>query len=472
MDDTLRRTFTSIDDTEKALADEVRAHSERVGEYLDVLFIQCCMTDIYLDDAKARIRLREDHRNIIALAGRYHDIGKALVPEPYQSIREDFSPEETALYRRHTQDSVRLVDMLLAENKLYKNVELNFFREICESHHEHWDGTGFPGHLKGTNIPILGRMCAIVDSLDHYAMERRSEKPFEEAMDRVISESGTLFDPEIIDVFRTARPRLKKVFLAHVEKSRMVPTTDNFIRRTQSRPFSLMYRPIVQRKSGSRTGFEASMRFKVRDEWKTYEEMGALIKKEKLQSELGNYFVLEACDTINRFNACSIPCEFLAIELPESYLSRKAAAKDIEGILKDTGIDPKMICVEVPEEDFLKQTKGLAENIEDLKNLGVRILYKDMLPTDLTVMDTKEFDGTYISIGQNAQDILEDPRTERIYASLQKDGAILMANNMDKKKYRAALSKLGVAVQMGPVSGDYVTEDYLVERELLLQGES
>jgi len=453
----------------KSLADDVQAHSKRVGEYLDVLFIQCCMTDIYLDDAKARVRLREDHRNVISLSGQYHDLGKALVPEPYQTWREDFSPEETALFRRHTQDSVRLIDTLFGANKTYKNVELNFFREVCESHHERWDGTGFPGHLKGTNIPILGRMCAICDCFDHYVMERRSETPFDDAMERIQAEAGTNFDPEIVEVFKTARPRLRKIFSAHIEKSRVVPTTDTFIRRTVSRPFSLVYRPILERKNGNRSGFEASMRFRVREDWKTYEEVAPLIKREKLQNDLGSYFILEACDAINRFNACSIPCDYVAVEIPGGYMSRKASEKEIEGILKDTGVEPKQLCLEVPQEDFLKQTKGLLENIADLQSLGVRILFKDMLPTELTVMDAKDFDGTYISIGQNSQELLEDPRTERIYASLAKAGAVLLSNNLDRKKDRAALSKLGVTLQMGPVSGDYEGEDILVDRELKLQ---
>jgi HD-GYP domain-containing protein (c-di-GMP phosphodiesterase class II) len=83
---------------------------------------------------------------------------------------------------------------------------LRYAKVMAYSHHEKWDGTGYPLGLAGENIPILGRLMAIADSYHALTSERPYRKSFSnrQAMDIVIGESGTHFDPSLIDIFKEA----------------------------------------------------------------------------------------------------------------------------------------------------------------------------------------------------------------------------------------------------------------------------
>jgi putative two-component system response regulator len=76
---------------------------------------------------------------------------------------------------------------------------------IARTHHERWDGSGYPHQLKGEEIPVSGRICAIADVFDALTT-RRSYKELVEvnrAVDMIVESSGTLFDPELVRVFKS-----------------------------------------------------------------------------------------------------------------------------------------------------------------------------------------------------------------------------------------------------------------------------
>ena len=75
---------------------------------------------------------------------------------------------------------------------------------IAQSHHERWDGTGYPDRLSGNDIPIEARIVALADVFDALCSERPYKKawPIEKAYDEIVSCSGSHFDPAIVDAFR------------------------------------------------------------------------------------------------------------------------------------------------------------------------------------------------------------------------------------------------------------------------------
>jgi diguanylate cyclase (GGDEF)-like protein len=104
---------------------------------------------------------------------------------------------------------------------------------IVSAHHEKWDGSGYPNGLKGEDIPIGARILAAVDCLDALASDRQYRRalPLDEAMARVVEESGKSFDPRVVEVLRRRYVELEKLAHAHPTKAPAKLSTDVKVER-------------------------------------------------------------------------------------------------------------------------------------------------------------------------------------------------------------------------------------------------
>lgn len=140
--------------------------------------------------------LSEEHSEIILHAAPMHDIGKIGIPDRVLLKPGKLDPEEWAIMQTHVRIGVELLSgsdvplMVMAKN-------------IAASHHERWDGKGYPEGLSGEDIPIEGRICALCDVFDALTSERPYKKPWsvDEAMAHIRSQSGSHFDPRLVEVF-------------------------------------------------------------------------------------------------------------------------------------------------------------------------------------------------------------------------------------------------------------------------------
>jgi diguanylate cyclase (GGDEF)-like protein/putative nucleotidyltransferase with HDIG domain len=137
------------------------------------------------------------HEDLEALraAALLHDIGKLAVPEHIISKPGKLSREEF--------DKMKIHPIVGAE--ILERVRFPYpVCPIVRSHHEKWNGSGYPDGLSGEAIPIGARILAVVDCLDALASDRQYRKalPLDEAMQRVEAEAGTAFDPAIVDILR------------------------------------------------------------------------------------------------------------------------------------------------------------------------------------------------------------------------------------------------------------------------------
>jgi diguanylate cyclase (GGDEF)-like protein len=130
----------------------------------------------------------------IARACRYHDIGKITVPVEILNKRDALDDREIALIRRHSEAGYRI----LASAGEYADLA-----DIVLSHHERWDGGGYPRGLAAENIPVNSRVIAIVDAYDAMTSDRpwRAAKTVEQALAELRSCAGTQFDPKLVDLF-------------------------------------------------------------------------------------------------------------------------------------------------------------------------------------------------------------------------------------------------------------------------------
>ncbi len=130
-----------------------------------------------------------------------HDVGKLAVPEHILCKPGPLTPEETEKMRIHPKIGVEILETI------------NFpfpLTEVVRSHHEKWDGTGYPDRLKGEEIPITARILSVADCYDALTSDRPYRKPLgrEEALRYVRGEAGTSFDPAVVDVLVTHLDRL------------------------------------------------------------------------------------------------------------------------------------------------------------------------------------------------------------------------------------------------------------------------
>jgi HD-GYP domain-containing protein (c-di-GMP phosphodiesterase class II) len=129
-----------------------------------------------------------------AQASRLHDVGKVGIPDNILRKPGALTAEEYEVIKRHT----RIGDTILR-----RNPSLALARSVARTHHEHWDGNGYPDKLKGNNIPIESRIVAVVDVFDALVSTRPYKKPWSPAaaIEQLQQESGTHFDPAVVEAF-------------------------------------------------------------------------------------------------------------------------------------------------------------------------------------------------------------------------------------------------------------------------------
>ena len=146
---------------------------------------------VYALELGGRMGLSPVELQSLRAAALLHDIGKLAVPEHIISKPGKLTPEEFELMKIHPAVGAQILEQVQFPYPV---------APIVLSHHEKWDGTGYPNGLKGEEIPIGARILSAVDALDALASDRqyRRAHPLDEAMKMVAAESGRTFDPAVI----------------------------------------------------------------------------------------------------------------------------------------------------------------------------------------------------------------------------------------------------------------------------------
>jgi adenylate cyclase len=181
---------------------ETGRHSRRTQQYTKVL------AEALSAHERFRDYLTPERIELISSLAPLHDIGKVGVPDSILNKPGALTPEELAEMRRHT---VYGRDVILnAENKVPVRDEaiLSLAKEIVYTHHERWDGAGYPEGLCGEDIPIAGRIIAVVDVYDATTTRTlyRPSMSTEKAIAFIVSGRGTHFDPAVVDALVRVAP--------------------------------------------------------------------------------------------------------------------------------------------------------------------------------------------------------------------------------------------------------------------------
>lgn len=140
--------------------------------------------------------MKDEEAKLLFYAAQMHDIGKIKVPDHVLLKPGKLTPEEWEVVKFHTVLGSRILSG--SKSKLLQMAEL-----IALTHHERWDGTGYPTGLKGKDIPFVSRLCSLADVFDALTSKRPYKEPWpvEKAADEIKRLKGVNFDPELTDLF-------------------------------------------------------------------------------------------------------------------------------------------------------------------------------------------------------------------------------------------------------------------------------
>jgi PAS domain S-box-containing protein len=157
-----------------------------------------------------RLEVDEETIEMLLYAAPMHDVGKIGIPDRVLLKPGRLTEEEMAIMRRHTELGAEI--LANSDSRLMQTAET-----IALTHHEKWDGTGYPRGLAGTDIPLCGRIVAVADVFDALISRRPYKEPFsqEKTLQIMKEQRGYHFCPEALDAFLDIQPELARIAAEH-----------------------------------------------------------------------------------------------------------------------------------------------------------------------------------------------------------------------------------------------------------------
>jgi HD-GYP domain-containing protein (c-di-GMP phosphodiesterase class II) len=174
-------------------------HVTRTQKYLECLIDKCVEKNVYANEI-AYLKTE-----VFISSSQLHDVGKISIPDDILNKPGKLTDDEFAIMKTHTTIGADII------KRMTKNTEVHDFFDyagnFAECHHEKWNGSGYPNKLEGTDIPLEGRLMAIVDVYDALVSERPYKEAFspEKAAAIICKDSGSHFDPELVRMFKLVK---------------------------------------------------------------------------------------------------------------------------------------------------------------------------------------------------------------------------------------------------------------------------
>ncbi len=172
--------------------EDTASHIQRISQYAGAVARQ--------------LRMSEDDVEAVLYATPMHDVGKIGIPDKILLKPGRLDENEWNIMKKHTTFGASILEGASSSF-------LKLGREIALTHHERWDGSGYPNGLKGTDIPVAGRITALVDVFDALTSKRPYKPPFpvEQSFQIIREGRGSHFDPQVVDAFFAQREQILKI---------------------------------------------------------------------------------------------------------------------------------------------------------------------------------------------------------------------------------------------------------------------
>jgi len=228
----LRKSQKALTDRATWLAEEVRkATKEIVARERELIFRLTKATEyrspetgahilrmaLYSKAIAAHLGLSAEEQEILLTAAPMHDIGKVGTPDTILLKEDKLSDAEYEIIKEHT-----IMGYEILQGSKSKLIQVA--AEIALSHHEKYDGTGYPNGLAGEDIPIFARICSVSDVFDALTTERAYKKAWslEDALREIERRIGVDFDPRVVEAFKDALAEIIKIHKHYSDQAAMV----------------------------------------------------------------------------------------------------------------------------------------------------------------------------------------------------------------------------------------------------------
>ena len=194
---------------------ETGRHSLRTQQYARLLAAPLARHPAF------REYLTGERIELLSRLAPLHDIGKVGIPDRILNKPGALTPDEVAEMRRHPELGRDVIIRAESRVGVRDDAVLQMAKEIVYTHHERWDGTGYPRGLRGTDIPVPGRIMAVVDVYD--AVRARSLYmrclSHDDAVKLIVAGRATHFDPDVVDAFLSVSPTFAELSSAEMRTS-------------------------------------------------------------------------------------------------------------------------------------------------------------------------------------------------------------------------------------------------------------
>lgn len=202
LEDTRRAVIRCLGKASEFKDDNTGLHVVRMSQYSRALGLA--------------VGMNETDADLLMLASPMHDVGKIGVPDSILKKPGKLTPDEWALMQQH----VHFGALILGDQD---SELLQMAKTIALTHHEKWDGSGYPAGLAGEDIPLVGRITALADVFDALTSVRPYKRAWslDEAVDYIRRERGRHFDPLLVDKLQQILPefdRIKTFYADQAEK--------------------------------------------------------------------------------------------------------------------------------------------------------------------------------------------------------------------------------------------------------------
>jgi putative two-component system response regulator len=184
-------------------------HIEMTYRYVDVLLDVLIKNNIYHDI------IQSWKKEFLLQSALLYNVGNVSINDQLLLKPGKLTDEEYCEMKKHTLMGVKIIEEIEADIKesVAETDFLDHAKAFAGSHHERWDGTGYPYGLKGYNIPLQGRIMAIVDVYNALVTERpyKGASTHDEAAEIIARGRGTHFDPALVDLFLSVSDQFRQI---------------------------------------------------------------------------------------------------------------------------------------------------------------------------------------------------------------------------------------------------------------------
>lgn len=186
--------------------DDTGHHIQRTSEYVRMIAVKARQKGIYTD------KLTDKFIDMLENAAPMHDIGKIAVPDSILKKPGSLTDEEFDIIKTHSAEGEKIINRIFGKIHDINDEYIGMVKAVTLSHHERWDGTGYPNGISGEDIPLSARIMSIADVYDALVSKRcyKDAYPVRKAIDMISEGAGSQFDPFLAEAFSELADELEK----------------------------------------------------------------------------------------------------------------------------------------------------------------------------------------------------------------------------------------------------------------------